>query len=64
MAPYTFRDPDRNGDNMKPLHVFASRMPHYVFYGILGDAYLAISQFGPLQMQENEEALPRLIVSR
>lgn len=61
VAPYTFRDPDRNGDDMKPLHVFASRMPHYVFYGILGDVDLAMSQFGPLQVQENEELFARIV---
>ncbi|OJJ84701.1 uncharacterized protein ASPGLDRAFT_35181 [Aspergillus glaucus CBS 516.65] len=40
---------------MKPLQVFASRMPRSIFYDILGDFDVAMSQFDPLQVQENEE---------
>lgn len=48
---------------MKPLQVFASRMPRSIFYDNLGDSDVAMSQFGPLQVQENEEARLRFITA-
>lgn len=63
ITPYVWLDPNGGGRDMSPLDVCRSRIPTDLFRDITGDVEDALTQYGPIDAHENEEAKSRFISS-
>jgi hypothetical protein len=63
IAPYVWLDPDVNGNDIKRLQTFRSRIPLGIFEKIFADVNKASLQYGRMVHHDNEEARSRFIAS-
>jgi hypothetical protein len=63
VAPYVWLNPNGNGQDIRHIDVFRSRVPTNMFAGIMEDVKNALTQYGPLESHDNEETRSRFISS-
>src|SRR5438034_469554 len=63
VAPYVWLSPHAAGRDMQHLEVFRSRIPKDLYREITRDVDDALTQYGPLESHDNEEARSRFISS-
>ncbi|KAE8380167.1 hypothetical protein BDV26DRAFT_258102 [Aspergillus bertholletiae] len=63
IAPFVWLEPNKAGHDMVRLDIFRSRIPTTMFRDIIRDVDDALTQYGPLDFHDNEEARSRFISS-
>ncbi|KAB8237930.1 uncharacterized protein BDW43DRAFT_150496 [Aspergillus alliaceus] len=63
IVPYVWLDPNGAGRDILHLNVFRSRIPTGMFHDIVHDVEDALTQYGPIDSHDNEEARSRFISS-